>query len=213
MSDNQSRRPLKIRGNIWSKSIASYLSKQSITPNQISIFSIFFAILSSICIVLIFSNIWLYSILAALFIQMRLLCNLFDGMVALEGGKSTKSGELYNDIPDRVSDSILFIALGYFTSYIEIGYLAALFAMMTAYIRVLGSSMGAGAVFKGPMAKQHRMALLTIALILTPLESIFMGQNYIILSISLFIITIGSFFTVLNRTYTIYKILEDGNDV
>ncbi|WP_419671255.1 hypothetical protein [Aliarcobacter butzleri] len=34
-------------------------------------------------------------------------------MVALEGGKSTKSGELFNDIPDRVSDSLLFIALGY----------------------------------------------------------------------------------------------------
>jgi phosphatidylglycerophosphate synthase len=143
---------------------------------------------------------------------MRLLSNLFDGMVALEGGKSTKSGELYNDIPDRVSDSMLFIALGYsmsLTSWdIEIGYLAALFAMMTAYVRVLGSSMGADSCFKGPMAKQHRMAVLTISLVLSPFEIILFNQSYI-LFIALVVIVLGSFVTVLNRIYTIYKNIED----
>lgn len=215
MSNESTRRPLKVRGAGWSKAIASYLSKKSITPNQISVASIFFAIFSAICIVLIPSavsyQIWLFPILAALFIQMRLLCNLFDGMVALEGGKSTKSGELYNDIPDRVSDSIIFIALGYSISVVtwsvELGYLAALFAMMTAYVRVLGSSMGAESCFKGPMAKQHRMAILTLSLILSPFEILFFAQSYI-LFIALFVIAFGSFITVLNRTYSIYKNIE-----
>lgn len=215
MSNESTRRPLKVRGAGWSKAIAAYLSKKSITPNQISIASIFFAIFSAICIVLIPSavsyQVWLFPILAALFIQMRLLCNLFDGMVALEGGKSTKSGELYNDIPDRVSDSIIFIALGYSISVVswsvELGYLAALFAMMTAYVRVLGSSMGAESCFKGPMAKQHRMAILTLSLILSPFEILFFAQSYI-LFIALFVIAFGSFLTVLNRTYSIYKNIE-----
>lgn len=215
MSNESTRRPLKVRGAGWSKAIAGYLSKKSITPNQISVASVFFAVFSAICIVSIPSavsyQVWLFPILAALFIQMRLLCNLFDGMVALEGGKSTKSGELYNDIPDRVSDSIIFIALGYSISVVtwsvELGYLAALFAMMTAYVRVLGSSMGAESCFKGPMAKQHRMAILTLSLILSPFEILFFAQSYI-LFIALFVIAFGSFLTVLNRTYSIYNNIE-----
>jgi phosphatidylglycerophosphate synthase len=215
MSNESTRRPLEVRGAGWSKAIASNLSKKNITPNQISIASIFFTMFSSIFILLIPSAVsyqtWLFPILAALFIQMRLLCNLFDGMVALEGGKSTKSGELYNDIPDRVSDSIIFIALGYSISIIswgaELGYLAALFAMMTAYIRVLGSSMGADSCFKGPMAKQHRMAILTISLILSPFEVLLFDQAYM-LFVALMLITFGSLLTILNRIYSIYKNIE-----
>ncbi len=215
MSDENRRRPLKVRGATWSNKVASYLSQKSITPNQISIASIVFAIFSAICISFIPSAVsyqsWLFPILAALFIQMRLLCNLFDGMVALEGGKSTKSGELYNDIPDRVSDSIIFIALGYAITTVSwgvaLGYLAALFAMMTAYVRVLGSSMGADSCFKGPMAKQHRMAVLTFSLLLSPFETLIFDQSYILL-IALIVIAFGSFLTVLNRIYTIYKNIE-----
>ena len=212
---DSNRRPLKVRGSVWSQKFASYLSKKDITPNQISIGSIVASFIASIFILLIsndnFFTIWISPILAALFIQMRLLCNLFDGMVALEGGKSTKSGELFNDIPDRVSDSLLFIALGYSITNIsfgiELGYLAALFAALTAYVRVLGASMQAGSCFKGPMAKQHRMAILTTALILTPFELSLFATDYI-LTITLFIITIGSFLTIVNRTKTIYNTLE-----
>ena len=212
---DSNRRPLKVRGSVWSQKFASYLSKKDITPNQISIASIVASFTASIFILLIsndnFFTIWISPILAVLFIQMRLLCNLFDGMVALEGGKSTKSGELFNDIPDRVSDSLLFIALGYSITNIsfgiELGYLAALFAALTAYVRVLGASMQAGSCFKGPMAKQHRMAILTTALILTPFELSLFATDYI-LTITLFTITIGSFLTIVNRTKTIYNTLE-----
>ncbi|MFY9069867.1 CDP-alcohol phosphatidyltransferase family protein [Aliarcobacter butzleri] len=212
---DSNRRPLKVRGSVWSQKFASYLSKKDITPNQISIGSIVASFIASIFILLIsndnFFTIWISPILAALFIQMRLLCNLFDGMVALEGGKSTKSGELFNDIPDRVSDSLLFIALGYSITNIsfgiELGYLAALFAALTAYVRVLGTSMQAGSCFKGPMAKQHRMAILTTALILTSFELSLFATDYILI-ITLFVIAIGSFLTIINRTKTIYNTLE-----
>jgi len=40
------------------------------------------------------------------------LCNLLDGMVAIEHGKQSQLGVLYNELPDRVSDSVLFVALG-----------------------------------------------------------------------------------------------------
>jgi len=67
--------------------------------------------------------------------------------------------------------------------------------------------MDAGSCFKGPMAKQHRMAVLTISLLLTPISILVAEQNYA-LFLALLIITIGSLLTVINRTYTIYATLE-----
>ena len=90
---------------------------------------------------------WWLPIAAAAFIQLRLLCNLFDGMVAVEGGKSTPSGELFNDIPDRVADSTIIVATGYAVIAVdwavEAAWLAGLLAVMTAYVRTLAASIGA----------------------------------------------------------------------
>ena len=73
-------------------------------------------------------------VLAAVFIQCRLLCNLFDGMVAVEGGKGTPSGELFNDIPDRIADPLILIAAGYATTVVP-------------WAAPLGWAAGLGAVF------------------------------------------------------------------
>ncbi len=61
---------------------------------------------------------------------------------------------------------MIIIGVGYglsitFPIAITLGWVAAFFAVMTAYIRVLGGSCGLEQRFTGPMAKQHRMALLT----------------------------------------------------
>ena len=32
------------------------------------------------------------------------LANMLDGLLAVEGGQQTKTGELYNEIPDRIAD-------------------------------------------------------------------------------------------------------------
>ena len=104
MSDTGARRPLKIRDVKFVNSFARYLSGKQITPNQISVTSILFAALAAVCFFCfaVYAHWWLL-ILAGLMIQCRLLCNLFDGMVAVEGGKKTNSGELFNDIPDRIA--------------------------------------------------------------------------------------------------------------
>ena len=52
-------------------------------------------------------------VLAALFCQLRLLCNLLDGMVAIEAGKSAGDGPFWNEFPDRVSDILIVVGLGY----------------------------------------------------------------------------------------------------
>jgi phosphatidylglycerophosphate synthase len=38
---------------------------------------------------------------------------MLDGMVALASCRDSKVGELYNEVPDRVSDAAVFIGVGY----------------------------------------------------------------------------------------------------
>lgn len=215
MPTTDARRPLKVRSAKLFQRLAKYLSNKDITPNQISVASVFFALLSGICLVSLpylqggaFITI---AILAAIFIQCRLLCNLFDGMVAIEGGKSTASGELFNDIPDRIADPIILIAAGYavtsFSWASTLGWSAALLAVLTAYIRTLSASIGAPADFSGPMAKQHRMAVMTLACIITAIESLLGGAPYA-LFFALVIINIGCIATLANRTRNAYNALE-----
>jgi phosphatidylglycerophosphate synthase len=99
----------------------------------------------------------------ALLIQLRLLANMLDGMVAIEGGKASPVGELYNEVPDRVSDVATLIGAGYAAGGDPtLGYLAACVALFTAYVRALGKAAGANQEFGGPMAKQQRMFIVTV---------------------------------------------------
>jgi hypothetical protein len=52
-------------------------------------------------------------LVAALDAQLRLTANMLDGMVALASRRDSKVGELYNEVPDRVSDAAVFIGAGY----------------------------------------------------------------------------------------------------
>ncbi len=52
-------------------------------------------------------------LLAAALVQLRLLANMFDGMVAVETNTASPVGELFNEVPDRVSDAAILVGLGY----------------------------------------------------------------------------------------------------
>jgi len=97
----------------------------------------------------------------AVLIELRLAANMFDGMVALARGTASPIGELYNEIPDRISDSAVLIGAGVAAYDWGLGVAAALAAMATAYVRAAGKAAGAPNDFSGPMAKPHRMFLMT----------------------------------------------------
>lgn len=201
----ENRRPIKARTTQWAKRITNYLLEYNITPNQISLLSILFSILGAIS--LIYFPYYLGFIFCAVFIQLRLLCNLLDGMVAIEGGKKSSSGVIFNEFPDRVADSFLLIALGFASSHPNLGWLAALLAMGTAYIRVFAGSVNIQQPFIGPMAKQHRMALMTFACLLGQFE-LWLFNTTAIISLSLYIIIIGCIITCYRRTTLIKNRLQ-----
>jgi phosphatidylglycerophosphate synthase len=204
MPDDSNRRPIAARASGWARSISAALARSSVTPNQISMLSIVFAALGALML-------WLATplalVVAAVCIQLRLVCNLLDGMVAMEGGKKTPTGALYNEFPDRVADSLLIVALGYACGATWLGWLGALAAALTAYVRLAGGSLGLPQDFRGPMAKQHRMAVLTVACLLGAAELAF-AQTYWALRIAAWIIALGALLTCATRSRAITAALH-----
>lgn len=157
--------------------VATWLVRLGVTPNAISIAGMVAGILAGVCLAsTAIPHISIHTqtltrglfVLAAIFIQVRLLCNLLDGMVAIEGSKQTRVGVLYNELPDRVSDVAVLIGAGYaVNSEPALGWLASVLAAMTAYIRAVGKAEGTGNDFSGPMAKPQRMATITVACLMT----------------------------------------------
>jgi phosphatidylglycerophosphate synthase len=210
------RRPIRARSISLIQRLASVLVEVGMTPNQISVASVVFAGLGALTLLAVpigHGPTQIFALAAtALFIQMRLLCNLLDGLMAVEGGLRTTYGDIFNEFPDRIADSMLLVCAGYAAQCgalgWQLGWSAALLACMTAYIRAFGDAKGLGQDFSGPMAKQQRMFILTVACLLTPLESFIFNSNWSMLA-ALIIINIGSVITCVRRTYKIADGLQN----
>src|ERR1700752_2635530 len=119
------RRPIKARNTRWAASVAAWLARRGVRPNAISLTSVVLAGVAGLCLVWTgyatdgFRE-WLF-LAAAVLIQSRLLCNMFDGMVAVEGGFQTKSGEIFNELPDRFADVFVLVGAGYAWVSVEWG--------------------------------------------------------------------------------------------
>jgi phosphatidylglycerophosphate synthase len=198
-AQTSNRRPLKSRNTSWAAGLARWLVQARVRPNQISLGSVVAAAIAAFCFL---RESYL---LAALFIQLRLLCNLMDGMVAIEGGLRSPAGEIYNELPDRVSDALILLAAGYSLSWPlysrELGWSATLFAVITAYVRTLGGACGLAQDFRGPMAKPQRMAVMTVACLLAPIDSR-------AIAVALIAVIAGSLVTAVLRVRGIVHSLE-----
>ena len=210
-----SRRPLASRDTKWAKDTATWLTHSGISPNQISVLSVVFGGLAGLALVGAgFFEHWQRAVLflaAAACIQLRLLCNLFDGMVAVEGGFKTKSGEIYNELPDRLADAVIFSCAGYAVPASEwlhvLGWLATVLAVMAAYVRALGVTAGAAQYFLGPMAKPQRMAAMTVTCVLMA-GLVFCDRSVNLIHPALGIICVGCVITMARRVRRIVKDLE-----
>ncbi|MBN8914366.1 MAG: CDP-alcohol phosphatidyltransferase family protein [Rhizobiales bacterium] len=211
MTTASDRRPLSSRNTGWARAVARWLTSAGITPNRISIASIAMGALAGL-------SFWgagsanggprvILLLAAALFCQLRLLCNLFDGMVAIEGGKQSRDGAFWNEFPDRIADLAIFVGAGYGIGLPALGWAAAALAILTAYTRELGRACGVAADFSGPMAKQHRMATITLASLLSIAEPVWDGRNHV-LTAALWIIAIGSAVTVFRRAMRLVSALR-----
>lgn len=196
--------------------MAAWLARAGATPNQISVASFVFAAAASGCLVAAPRAAApaahaLLLVAAAAGIQLRLLCNLLDGLVAVEGGKRTPTGELFNDVPDRAADVALFAGAGYGATWLpwgaDLGWAAAAVAVAAAYVRYLGAAMGAPQFFVGPMAKQQRMAALTLACLAAAGEAL-AGLPGRAVPLALAVVVAGGLVTIARRLRAIARAVE-----
>lgn len=207
MNQDDDRRPLASRDTGWARRIAALLARSAITPNQISVASVVFAGAGAATLLALPAPAG--PLLAALAIQLRLLCNLFDGMVAIEGGKQTPAGALYNEFPDRIADSLLIVALGHAAAMPWLGWCGALLAALTAYVRQTGAGLGLGHDFRGPMAKQQRMFAMTLGCVAAAAAPLWPAAHAALVAAAA-VIAAGSLLTCITRTRALVARLRQG---
>lgn len=206
--DHPPRRPIASREHALAKRVATALASAGVSPNAISIAGMLASVAGGIALALTRSTepTWPLFLFGAAMMQARLLANMFDGMVAIQTSRASPIGGLYNEIPDRVSDAAFFVGMGYAAGGVpELGYGAAILAIMTAYVRSEGAVAGGHQEYCGPMAKPHRMALGTCACLLaagTPTTWIPQWKavpDAGIMAVTLAIILLGCLVTILRR--------------
>jgi phosphatidylglycerophosphate synthase len=211
------RRPLASRDVPFFRNLAAGLTRVGVTPNAISFSSIIFAVATGAALAwTAHAYGWALRLCwlgAAAGIQLRLMANLLDGLVAVEGRKGGPTGDLWNEAPDRFSDVAIFIGAGFAAgSEALLGFGAALAAVLVAYIRALGASVGAGQIFLGPQAKPHRMFVLTVVCIITAAVPVFpsrIGQEPLpLITLALWIVIAGCIVTIGRRLACIANVLR-----
>lgn len=165
MTQTGDRRPIAARSLplvIW---LAQQMIRAKWSPNGISVAGMIAALLAGLAFGLvprIPHAAWALWLLGALLVQVRLMANMMDGMVAVGRGIASPVGELYNEVPDRVSDTAILVGFSVgLGAGVAWGLAAGLAAMATAYVRAVGKAAGGPSDFRGPMAKQQRMAVVT----------------------------------------------------
>jgi phosphatidylglycerophosphate synthase len=213
----ENRRPIKSRGSGWAQASARALARAGASPNMISGASVAFAAAGGLLMAVAAASPTVPRtvelVAAAACVQARLVCNLLDGMVAVEFKRGSTSGPIWNELPDRFSDAFFLVGAGICASAspfpltgLCLGFIAAVLAVTTAYVRELGRGLGVAADFSGPMAKPQRMATLTATCLLATLEPLWSGRGEIVLA-GLALIALGTAVTVARRTGNLARAL------
>jgi phosphatidylglycerophosphate synthase len=205
----RNRRPLATRGTRAAQTLARALGRTGVTPDAISLAGIGFALVAGAALAA--APLWPAGwIVAAAFIQLRLLANLMDGMVAVEGGRGGPLGPLYHEVPDRIEDTVILVGFGLGAGAAALGLWSALAALFCAYLRLLGGALGQDQRFTGPMAKQHRMAALTAGC-LVAFGAGLAGIGPLPAQAMLALVLAGTILTALRRLAAIAADLRRGN--
>lgn len=212
--DTPNRRPIKTRSAAWAHTSARALARAGFTPNRVSVIGVAIAMVGGAAFTASHNYTGGHAaallIAGAIAIQLRLLCNMLDGLIAVENGLKSKLGDVFNEVPDRIEDVGLLLGVGLAAGDawgLTLGFVAALLAVGTAYVRLLGGSLGLKQDFCGPFAKPQRMFFLTIAALGAAIEVLIADSNRI-LHWGLALIIVGTAATLVRRLVRLARALQ-----
>jgi len=211
-----SRRPIADAFRKTAHWAVQFCVRRGIHPDAISYFSIVAAALAAVCFWQASEHPWLL-VAGPAFCYLRLWCNMLDGMVALASGKASWRGEILNDLPDRISDVLIFTGVAHSgLNALVSGYWAAIGALLTAYVGLFGQAVGVQREFSGVMSKPWRMVTLHIGAWIT-LGLIWWGDGKIhlgrltVLDCTCAVVVLGCLQTIALRLARIMRALADKN--
>jgi len=141
-------------------------------------------------------------IIAPLLCFLRLWFNMLDGMVAVAANRASLQGEIINDLPDRISDIVIFVGAAH-SGWMHplIGYWTVISALLTAYVGLFGQALGVSRQFGGVMSKPWRMVVLSLGSWITfaSRSSLPSMQTFTIFDWSCIIIIAGCIQTIVVR--------------
>lgn len=157
-----SRRPIAEIFRKTAHGATAFSLRLGLSADLISYASIGFAALAAICFWRVQDHSFLL-VIAPFFCFLRLWCNMLDGMVALAAGRASRRGEIINDLPDRISDVLIFVGAAH-SGWMHplFGYWAAIMSLGAAYVGILGQAVGTQREFSGWMSKPWRMVTLAL---------------------------------------------------
>ena len=154
---------LKQRAQLWLTSEATMLHNWGLSPNQVSILGIIFAVLSAI-------TYWqwklnsLLLILAPLLMLASGLLDALDGALARLYGETTNFGGFFDSLLDRYADAVIIcgIILGGLTE-VSWGLAALMGSLLVSYARARAEAAGVKMESVGLAERAERLVLLALA--------------------------------------------------
>lgn len=156
-----------------------------ISPNNITVFSVFFSVLIGYILWLAQEN-SLFYLFVALGLLFRMMLNALDGMMAKKYNLQSKTGEVLNEVGDILSDIAIYFPFIYFegiTLEYVIGFL--LLSVINEFCGLLAKIISGERRYDGPMGKSDRALLVGLICI-----ALFFSNSILIYIDYLFIIAI-----------------------
>ena len=165
-----------------------------VSPNQITIFTVFFSIALGVFLFFAIEN-KLWFLFVSLGLLLRMALNALDGMMAKQFNLQSKKGEILNELGDVISDLAIFFPFIYFDSLkTEYVIIFIVFSIINEFCGILSKSIYGKRRYDGPMGKSDRALLVgLICIVLYFTDTILTYLNYIFL-LGSFLMIISSYF-------------------
>jgi len=151
------------------RKIAGVIATTGITPNSLSLFSLFSAAIAGLLFAIAgLKGLHLLLLFAGILVAVNAILDTFDGVLAREAGIASKKGDFLDHVIDRYADMFILcgIIFGGYVSW-EIGLIAIIGILLTSYMGTQAQAVGLGRIYGGMVGRADRLLLIIAATILT----------------------------------------------
>tara|TARA_B100000902_G_scaffold208214_1_gene198245 strand:- start:10718 stop:11314 length:597 start_codon:yes stop_codon:yes gene_type:complete len=173
------------------------LRGMNVTPNMITLFSIFFSIMISYFLWISHVNSIFY-LFVSFGLLIRMALNAIDGMMARQYHLQSKTGEILNEIGDVISDSVIYFSIISFSTLdIKIAIVFIIMSIFNEFCGLLSKVISGERRFDGPMGKSDRAFLLGFICIIFYFTDILNSYMNYIIGFSSILIVFSSYLRII----------------